>query len=187
VTRGRDKACALAALLALAVGARADEAAKSSPPSTSASAAEAKPGPPPCSTPEHRAFDFWLGAWRVERPDGQLAGHNTISAILDGCALLEQWEGASGFRGTSLNAWDAGAKRWRQTWMDASGGVLLLEGGLENGAMVMRGVTRDAQGEQRERITWTPLAGGRVKQHWEQSRDGGGTWSDAFVGIYVRR
>jgi hypothetical protein len=165
---------ALAALLALANGARAEESAKPAAPAA-------------CTAPAHRAFDFWLGAWRVQTPDGKHAGHNTISAILGGCALLEQWEGASGSRGTSLNAWDAGAKRWRQTWIDASGGVLLLEGGIEDGAMVMRGMTRDEKGEQHERITWTPLAGGAVKQHWQQSRDGGASWTDAFVGIYARR
>jgi hypothetical protein len=143
--------------------------------------------PLPCSSPEHRAFDFWVGSWRVETSTGKHAGNNTISAILGGCALLEQWEGAGGVRGTSLNAYDAGAKRWRQTWLDSSGGVLLLEGGIEGGAMVLRGVTREPGGDVQERITWTKVDDGRVKQHWQQSRDGGATWTDAFVGIYARR
>jgi hypothetical protein len=26
-----------------------------------------------------------------------------------------------------------------------------------------------------------------VRQHWQQSRDDGQTWSDSFVGIYRRR
>jgi hypothetical protein len=169
----------LAAFFALASAVRAEEAGHPQPPAAAA--------PAPCSSPEHRAFDFWLGAWRVEMPDGKLAGQNTISSILGGCALLEQWEGASGSRGTSLNAWDAGAKRWRQTWMDGSGGVLLLEGGLEEGATVLRGVTQGGDATVQERITWSRLAGGRVKQHWQQSRDGGKTWTDAFVGIYAPR
>jgi hypothetical protein len=176
----RGASGALAALLALAGAAHAQQPGESPAPALAAA-------PPPCSSPDHRAFDFWLGAWRVELPEGKPAGHNTISSILGGCALLEQWEGASGLRGTSLNAWDAAAKRWRQTWMDAAGSVLLLEGGLEAGAMVLRGVTRDGAADVQERITWSRLAGGRVKQHWEQSRDGGKTWTDAFVGIYVPR
>ncbi|HEU4428669.1 MAG TPA: hypothetical protein VFT98_07935 [Myxococcota bacterium] len=167
---------ALAVAGALAQSAHAEEAAKPAAPPT-----------PACRSAEHRAFDFWLGAWRVETPAGKHAGHNTISAILGGCALLEQWEGASGLRGTSLNAWDAGTRRWRQTWIDGAGGVLLLEGGLEAGAMVMRGATREDAREVMERITWTPLARGAVKQHWQQSRDGGATWTDAFVGIYQKR
>jgi hypothetical protein len=64
----------------------------------------------------------------ASRDAGKPTGANTITAILGGCALLEQWDGAGGFRGTSLNAWDAATKHWRQTWMDASGGVLLLAG-----------------------------------------------------------
>jgi hypothetical protein len=177
VRRARAAAHALAALIALAGAARAEEGM---PPPAAAK-------PPPCTSPEHRAFDFWLGAWRVETPEGKHAGQNTITAILGGCALLEQWEGASGLRGTSLNAWDAGTQRWRQTWMDAAGSVLLLEGGVEGGAMVLRGVTRDGAAEVQERITWSRLEGGRVKQHWQQSRDGGKTWTDAFVGIYLPR
>jgi hypothetical protein len=110
----RRAACALAALLALANGAVAEEGAPLVP-----------AAPPPCASPEHRAFDFWLGAWHVETPAGKPAGRNTITSILDGCALLEQWEGAGGVRGTSLTAWDAATKRWRQTWMDSGGGVLL--------------------------------------------------------------
>jgi hypothetical protein len=147
----------------------------------------AKAAPPRCASPDHRAFDFWLGAWAVATPAGKPAGSNTITAILGGCALLEQWEGAGGSRGTSLNAWDEAAGRWRQTWVDSAGGVLLLEGGIEGGAMVLSGVTPDGDQAVHERITWSRLADGAVKQHWQQSRDGGATWTDAFVGIYRRR
>jgi hypothetical protein len=53
--------------------------------------------------------------------------------------------------------------------------------------MVLRCVTREPSGDVQERITWTKLEDGVVKQHWQQSRDGGATWTDAFVGIYARR
>jgi hypothetical protein len=183
--RARCAAAALAAGLALASGVRAEPPQEGPPPASPPTAAGAAPAA--CTAREHRAFDFWIGEWRVETPAGALAGHNQIRSILGGCALRESWRGASGSRGTSLNAWDAAAKRWRQTWIDAGGGVLLLEGGLEGGAMVMRGTTRGADGDVQERITWTPLPDGRVKQHWQQSRDGGATWTDAFVGLYARR
>ncbi|WP_245917623.1 hypothetical protein [Aureitalea marina] len=41
----------------------------------------------PCCTPEHRAFDFWIGEWEVTNPDGSEAGVNTITRIEDGCVL----------------------------------------------------------------------------------------------------
>jgi len=63
----------------------------------------------------------------------------------------------------------------------------LIDGGLDANAMVMegRGKARDG-GDIEHKITWTPLEDGRVKQHWEMSRDGGATWTDAFVGFYSR-
>ncbi len=34
------------------------------------------------------------------------------------------------------------------------------------------------------RMTWTPLDNGYVRQHWEVTSDGGTTWSTAFDGEY---
>jgi hypothetical protein len=42
-------------------------------------------------------------------------------------------------------------------------------------------------GRQRERLTFAPLAGGRVRQLWEQSPDGGRSWTVVFDGTYVPR
>ncbi|HSR42289.1 MAG TPA: hypothetical protein VLL48_08960 [Longimicrobiales bacterium] len=36
-----------------------------------------------------------------------------------------------------------------------------------------------------DRITWTPLSGGRVEQRWDLSSDGGESWETVFRGIYV--
>ena len=98
-----------------------------------------RPRPKPCATPQHRQFDFWLGDWDVTKPDGKAAGHNRITVILGGCALREEWTGASGTHGTSLNMFDAGARKWRQTWVDDGGTVLLLTGEFKGGKMVLEG------------------------------------------------
>ena len=45
--------------------------------------------------------------------------------------------------------------------------------------------TADPQSVQR--ITWTPLDDGRVRQHWEATTDGGKAWSTVFDGYYARR
>ena len=46
----------------------------------------------------------------------------------------------------------------------------------------------EGDGQRRiERITWTPNADGTVRQHWEQSTDGGKTWTTAFDGLYRRK
>ena len=141
--------------------------------------------PAPCRAPEYRQFDFWVGDWDVRTPDGKAAGSNRIERILDGCALRETWKGTSGTNGTSVNAWDSGTRRWHQTWVDDDGLLLKLEGGLRAGKMVLFGETVSATGERAlQRITWSSMAGRRVRQLWEQSADGGKTWTTAFEGIY---
>ena len=140
-----------------------------------------------CEAPEHRAFDFWLGEWQVRTPDGKLAGVNRIAREYDGCVLHERYETGRGYSGESLNIYDAGRKTWHQTWVDTSGTLLLLEGGLRNGSMVLEGQTvgTDAQ-VTKHRITWTPGADGSVRQLWE-STDAKGEWSTAFDGKYMRK
>lgn len=155
---------------------------------TPAFAQQDKPKPPPrCDSAEAAQFDFWLGEWVVTSgPDGkQLAGHNHIVRSADGCRLHEQWRGASGFTGESLNAWDGIHKVWRQFWVGADGLVLQLEGGLRDGKMVMEGQMPGKDGGvQQQRITWTPNDDGSVTQHWQASDDDGKTWQDSFLGVY---
>jgi hypothetical protein len=145
--------------------------------------ADAPQAASPCASPEHRQFDFWIGEWEVTLPDGRVAGHNRITPILGGCALREEWTGAKGNQGTSLNAWDADARRWRQTWVDQSGTVLLLAGAFEGGKMVLQ----SGDGASRQRITWTPMNDGRVRQLWDSSSDGGRTWKVEFDGTYKKQ
>ncbi len=170
----------LAAVLAMTVG-DVEVARAADPP------AQATPAPKPCATPDHRQFDFWLGDWEVTKPDGRVAGHNRISLIPGGCALREEWTGASRTPGTSLNMFDTGARKWRQTWVDDGGTVLLLTGEFKNGKMVLEGESPVGDGKTtRQRITWTPPSGGRVRQLWDSSADGGKTWKTEFDGTYAK-
>ncbi|HET7520011.1 MAG TPA: hypothetical protein VFK61_00570 [Candidatus Limnocylindria bacterium] len=131
---------------------------------------------------QRRAFDFWLGEWEVRGPAGRLLGHNRITALFDGAAIREEWTGAGGVQGTSLNCYSAATDRWHQTWVDADGDLLLLDGGPQDGGMVMEGVT----GSTRHRISWTPLPeGDGLRQHWE-TREEDGDWQTAFDGRYSR-
>jgi hypothetical protein len=126
----------------------------------------------PCSRREYRQFDFWVGEW-----DG-------------GCALREEWQGAGGGTGTSLNIFDATTGRWHQTWVGSDGLLLQLDGAMKDGSMELTGSTISANGARTlHRIRWTPLGGqpARVRQLWESSTDGGRTWSVAFDGTYTRK
>lgn len=139
-----------------------------------------------CSGAEHRAFDFWLGDW-VVTADGRVAGHNTIRRVAGGCGLLESWRSARGGTGRSVNFYDPSDGRWHQLWIGSNGLRLRLRGRISDGAMVLTGERSGENGEQvRDRITWTALEGGGVRQHWEASVDGGGNWRTVFDGVYRR-
>jgi hypothetical protein len=139
-----------------------------------------------CSAAEAHQFDFWIGRWTVMEK-GNPAGTNSIERLLDGCALLENWTGAKGGSGKSLNFYDRGDGMWHQTWIDGGGGALFLSGKFENGAMRMEGArpAEDKQPASRHRITWTPLAGGKVRQLWESSPAGKEEWTVQFDGLYT--
>lgn len=140
-----------------------------------------------CDAPGYREFDFWLGEWEVHTPDGKLAGINRIERGYDGCVLHERYKSSRAYSGESLNIYDASRKVWHQTWVDNTGTLLVLEGGLRDGRMVLESVA-DAAGAQpaRHRITWTANADGSVRQLWE-STDAQGQWSTAFDGLYTRK
>ena len=139
-----------------------------------------------CSGPEHRQFDFWLGEWQVSDTAGSVVGTNDITRVANGCGLNETWIGENGNNGTSLNWYEPATGEWHQLWV-GPGYYLRLSGGLENGSMVLSGVRETSEGSVVDRITWTPLDDGSVRQHWEVSSDGGSSWQTLFDGLYTRR
>ncbi len=151
----------------------------------------ASPAPPPptCEAAEHHQFDFWVGEWTVRGPSGTVVGTNRIEAVLGVCAIAEHWASAGANRGMSLNFYDRTTGKWTQTWIDNGGRPLYLSGAFRDGRMVLEGETSSTAGgpPSRQRITWTPLEGGDVRQLWEISTDGGKTWTVAFDGRYSRQ
>jgi hypothetical protein len=100
--------------------------------------------------------------------------------------LHEQYDTGRGYSGSSFNIYDAGRGRWHQTWVDSSGLLLQLDGGLVDGRMVMEGETVGGGGARtKHRITWTPNADGSVRQFWE-STNAAGEWTVNFDGKYTR-
>ena len=72
--------------------------------------------------------------------------------------------------------------------MDSSGTLLQLDGGLNDGVMVLSGQrpARDGNGQVLHRISWTPNPDGSVRQLWEASSDQGQSWKVLFDGLYTR-
>lgn len=141
------------------------------------------PPPQPCAGGDHRAFDFWVGEWTVTTTGDapQPAGTNSVKLLHDGCVVEENWVGAGGMTGQSQNVFSGG--KWHQVWVDNKGGLLVMEGGVQNGAMVMQTPVPTVWGAAKaglQRITWTPNADGSVRQFGERSEDGGKTWAVNF-------
>ena len=143
---------------------------------------------PSCSDDEQsHQFDFWIGEWEVFAGDEQ-AGVNSIQPILDGCVLQENWKGAKGSAGSSFNFYNPQTSKWQQFWVWRNGTTLDLSGGIEDGKMILSGVSEDRDGKSVvNRITWTPNSDGTVRQLWEQSTDGGKTWAVSFDGLYKKK
>ena len=143
----------------------------------------------PCEHQQQfREFDFWIGEWEVRNAEGELAGHNVIEASQRGCVLIENWTGAAGGTGTSMNYLDRTTDEWVQLWTDSSGGQINIRGGMTDHGMLLTGrihyVSRDVTAPFRG--LWTPQADGRVRQFFEQSNDGGESWEPWFEGFYNR-
>ena len=142
---------------------------------------------PTCTSAEQHQFDFWIGDWVVTDSAGaKVLGTEHNVPVLGGCALQENWHGSDGSEGTSLNAFLVGPKKWHQSWIASNGNLLLLDGAFADGKMVLQGASAGPKGTILNRITWTPLADGRVRQTWDISVDGGKTWTLSFDGFYKR-
>jgi hypothetical protein len=143
--------------------------------------------PAPCASPEHRQFDFWIGDWRIHKPDGSFAGLNRITPEYGGCVIHERYVTGKGYSGESLNIYDAARKVWHQTWVDDTGLLLTLEGRWDGKKMVLEGLAPGADGASaKQRITWTPNADGTLRQLWE-SADAKGAWTVVFDGKYTKQ
>jgi hypothetical protein len=140
-----------------------------------------------CTGPEFRQFDFWLGKWNVSSREGKELGRSEISRASGSCAIREEWQSSSGISGMSINYYDRADGRWHQDWVGSDGAILHLHGELAGNAMVLRGESKEGGKIVINRITWTPLPGGKVKQEWSISPDNGDTWNTSFIGIYEKK
>lgn len=149
----------------------------------------------PCAYDEkHGEFDFWLGHWDVygnKEGTGPLYGKNHLEKQQNHCLMMENWSGSGGSIGTSMNYYDGTLGKWVQHWVSGGGTVINIEGGLEKESMVLTGkifyINTQTNPIRDFRGTWTPLNKGLVRQFFEESIDGGKTWTPWFEGFYIRK
>lgn len=145
-------------------------------------------GTRPCSAPEYRQLDFWLGNWDAYDNGGKGpdVARDQITSILGGCVLLERYRQNDGHEGESFSIYDASRHVWHQTWVTNHGSLLVLEGRFKNGILTMYGRGTDSNSKQVVyRATWQPQGTG-VREIAYFSKDGGKTWKPDFDILFVR-
>lgn len=149
----------------------------------------------PCSRPEFRQFDFWIGEWEAFAPNGNKGGDSKISVILDSCVILEEWTSANAqqgliYAGKSFNSYNAASKQWQQTWTDNTGNSTeFLRGEGGNGKIVYYAdkVTGPKGENFMRRLTFTKLSNDKVRQLGERSDDEGKSWTTEYDLEYRRK
>lgn len=135
---------------------------------------------PPCSSPEYRQMDFWLGSWDVRWDDAPASGikagsgTNEITRKFGDCVIEEHFRGGSttgGLVGHSVSIYHAPIGRWRQTWVDNQGSYFALVGGPEDGRFVL---TNSRLGEQAPhlRMVFEDIQPDSLTWRWQRSDDG---------------
>jgi hypothetical protein len=134
--------------------------------------------------PEYRQLDFWVGEWNVFSGT-QPVGTSSVQLILKDCVVFENWTGLTGGSGKSFNKYNTSRKKWEQFWVSDSGGTIYFVGELVNGSMAY---VEDAGPKTTiQRLTFTKMPDGRVRQLGEQSSDGGKTWTTGYDFYYVKK
>ena len=138
--------------------------------------------PSSCEAREVRQFDFWVGNWNAfDTGPVTPVARVRVDRILDGCVLREDYQDTNGLRGQSFGVYDAGNKRWHQTWVTNRGQLLLLDGDLQGEEMILRGKDRTADGKERSVRRHLEADQGRCARNSHQVD---GRWQD--MGAMVR-
>lgn len=140
----------------------------------------------PCTAPEDRAFDFWIGSWNVSVGSPRtVIATSEITMEPGGCAILEHYTDFGGTIGRSVNLRDANGM-WHQTYVDNKGFRI----GLTGSATGVNTITMlDAPGSTMfQRWSWIAEPGGTVRQVADATGNGGSTFGAPFWdGLYTRR
>jgi hypothetical protein len=154
-----------------------------------AMASQSPKGPPTVcvNDADRHRFDFWIGEWDVTTPDGKPAGSSVIESVSGGCALLENWTGRGGGRGKSLNAYNPLIRQWQQYWIGQDGQVSEYRSSKFDGTSLAFFIKDDGKPLSLHRLTFTPIDPKTVRQHSQNSADGGKTWKTEYDLYYHRR
>ncbi|MCB0722093.1 MAG: DUF1579 family protein [Ignavibacteriae bacterium] len=146
----------------------------------------------PCSSPESAQMDFWVGEWNASWQDNEgntKTGTNTISKILGGCALQENFSTSDGsFVGKSFSVYNTRKGYWEQTWVDNSGAFLSFTGGPSGDKVILSREVNTKDGRHiMQRMIFSDIKPDAFTWDWESSTDDGTTWNLNWRINYTRK
>jgi hypothetical protein len=143
--------------------------------------------PKPCSTPEFRQLDFWVGTWDLTW-DKDKKGTNTITRVLGDCVIMEHFNGGDSMtlRGMSVSTYNPNTGKWYQTWVDNDGSYLDFVGGMQGDKMILsRYFTRKGK-LLMQRMVFHDIKPDSLIWDWQRSTDQGKTWENLWTINYRR-
>jgi len=156
-----------------------------------------------CTTPETRAFDFWIGEWDVlnrnRKPDGAQfyeTGRATdkVHPVVGGCAIVEHWRGDAIGRyilGYSIRAYDSAAGEWKIVLLWPTSGQPSfgeLTGGFRHGRGTFQFQRVLASGDTAlNRFIFSDIGPNALRWENGTSRDGGLSWVGNWIMEFTRR
>ena len=153
-----------------------------------------KPTNAPCSEPEQKQLEFWIGEWDLtwpgDKPSEHGHGTNSIRRVMDGCVVEENFSGGASMhlRGMSVSTFDSTTHKWKQTWVDNEGGYLDFIGEFKDGQMILaREATVKDGNKVLQRTVFKNISATELDWSWERSLDGGRTWQVMWPIHYTRK
>jgi hypothetical protein len=153
-----------------------------------------QPPQKPCTAPEAKQFDFWVGDWDATWPgqNNGPAGHatNHVVRLMDGCVTQENFDGrgSNGLVGMSLSSYFARGGKWKQTWVDNQGAYMDFVGEFKDGQMLLAREVVNPKGQKvGQRMVWKNITADSFDWSYEQSADEGKTWQVVWPIHYTRK
>ena len=142
----------------------------------------------PCSQPESKQFNFWIGEQDLKWGENG-KGRNVIERTLDGCVIVEKFDGtpAMQLKGMSVSTFNSRLGKWQQTWVDNQGGYLDFIGEFVDSKMILQRKAMIYNQKVRQRMVWYDISHDSLMWHWERSGDDGETWEVMWQIKYTRR
>lgn len=150
--------------------------------------ASVRKAPAACASDSNfQRLAFWVGNWDVFDSVGTRYASQNVRAVVDACAFTAEWTGPIGDKGMSMTAYDPRTHDWKQVYVSnqvpAAAGVSVRKSDPSYDGPGLRFVPAADPGRgetSRSRITIEPLPDHRVRQTFEESKDGGATWRTVF-------